>query len=150
MARGSTISAQACGCPATPWRKITRNSPPYVFCAGNPVNVVDPDGLDWYLFDENGDFVEKIEKEGEHRIVVSSYDDGVQSFDFYYFADKENDPKDIEKGVITKIRIVQEDDILNILRASGAFINSPFSLIDSGGGGRYDYSTQYLISLYNG
>lgn len=29
---------------------------PYVYCAGNPVNLVDPDGRDWYhYFDENGD-----------------------------------------------------------------------------------------------
>jgi len=29
---------------------------PYAYCAGNPVNLVDPDGRDWYhYFDENGD-----------------------------------------------------------------------------------------------
>ena len=36
---------------------------PYVFCAGNPVNVVDPDGLAWRtLFDENNSVKKLINK----------------------------------------------------------------------------------------
>jgi len=27
---------------------------PYVYCAGNPVNLVDPDGMDWYSCTEDG------------------------------------------------------------------------------------------------
>jgi len=27
---------------------------PYVYCAGNPVNLIDPDGRDWYRHDESG------------------------------------------------------------------------------------------------
>lgn len=28
---------------------------PYVYCAGNPINLVDPDGMDWYEWtDEKG------------------------------------------------------------------------------------------------
>ena len=27
---------------------------PYVYCAGNPVNLIDPDGRDWYRHDKSG------------------------------------------------------------------------------------------------
>lgn len=27
---------------------------PYAYCAGNPVNIVDPDGADWYTNNETG------------------------------------------------------------------------------------------------
>ena len=43
---------------------------PYAFCAGDPVNYVDPDGRDAYVFDSNGYFVQKIEQKGKHYISV--------------------------------------------------------------------------------
>ena len=29
---------------------------PYVYCAGNPVNLVDPEGTDWYIISQSGEF----------------------------------------------------------------------------------------------
>ena len=121
---------------------------PYVFCAGNPVNVVDPEGLDWYVFDENGDYIEKIEKEGRHRVVVSTIKDGVNSFDFYDFADVVNDPKDIDKGLISNLVFMSEEDIYSILDDKEVFSSSIFSLI-SQSHNRYDYTTSTLRKKFS-
>ena len=32
---------------------------PYAYCAGNPVNLVDPDGIDIYMFDKDGIYIRK-------------------------------------------------------------------------------------------
>jgi len=65
---------------------------PYGYCAGNPVKMVDPDGEDIYVFDEDGNFSHKIAQEGEH---IGRYQSGDVTVDFK-FADPINDPKAIE------------------------------------------------------
>ena len=32
---------------------------PYAYCAGNPVNLVDPEGMDIYMFDKDGIYIRK-------------------------------------------------------------------------------------------
>ena len=34
---------------------------PYSYCAGNPVNLVDPEGMSWYFNNETGEFYHHIE-----------------------------------------------------------------------------------------
>lgn len=34
---------------------------PYSYCAGNPVNMVDPEGMSWYFNNETGEFYHHIE-----------------------------------------------------------------------------------------
>ena len=43
---------------------------PYAYCAGNPVSLVDPDGMDWYAYNENGQIKYKyVEKQMSHEEV---------------------------------------------------------------------------------
>ena len=44
---------------------------PYNYCMLNPVMMVDPDGCDEYVFNDDGSFSHKKTKEGEHYGFVS-------------------------------------------------------------------------------
>ena len=58
------------GCPLTPGRINIRMSPPYLYCNGNPIWFIDPDGRDIYTFDSDGNFTGNIIKQdGEHMDV---------------------------------------------------------------------------------
>ena len=45
---------------------------PYAYCAGNPVNLVDHDGMDWYTITQTGEFhlIENRPNEGFDRLFV--------------------------------------------------------------------------------
>lgn len=68
---------------------------PYAFCANNPVNIIDPDGLAWYYNSKSGDFVaqyddgndniylltpEQINKANGDKGKLDSYQDLSNSF----------------------------------------------------------------------
>lgn len=89
---------------------------PYNYVKNNPILRIDPDGRldDIYVFDESGNYSYKIKQEGEHVGRV----EGENGFDFK-FVDPENDPKDIEKGYITKIKVAGDEEISSRLDDSG-------------------------------
>ena len=94
---------------------------PYAYCINNPVKFIDPNGLDTFVFDKNGDYSHPIRAEGNHvgRYINSSG----EQFDFT-FADPVNDPKDIENGNINKAIFVSDESIKNILSNSEVFKSS--------------------------
>ena len=95
---------------------------PYLFCAANPMRFVDPEGKDVYYFDEAGNYKNKVEQRGKHRLAVSSFDTyGNQTISYYDFADPKNDPAAIDAGEITNLLFVREADILSILDSQNAF-----------------------------
>ncbi len=129
------------------------------YCAANPVNLVDPEGDDWYVFTDMGDFSTKIEHSGKHRLVLSSLDEeGNQTFDFFDFADAVNDPKAIDNGIITNVLVVGEQDLHGFLESQGTFDSnlncmdfvraSNSKSIDSSH--NYDYSASVLAGYYGG
>lgn len=86
---------------------------PYAYCAGDPVNLVDPDGKDIYVFDSSGNYKEnsKIKKDGTHQLAVHSkkITEGGQEYDhyeLYSFADPINDASSIDQGIINHIVFV--------------------------------------------
>ena len=98
---------------------------PYAYCAGDPVNRIDPFGLDIYYFNEDGSYSHKVEHDGTHRIAVVSHDEhGNTHTQFYDFADPVNDPADIDNGDITTIQFVDEDSIMEMLSSAGTFDNN--------------------------
>ena len=125
---------------------------PYAYCAGNPVNLVDPEGKDTYVFDENGQYLWKNEEKGEHRIAYRTYSTDAQgrtnvSVRFYEFADPINDPQSIDSGAISQLRFFSESDIRQVLREQGADNGSiPGFAFNSIGGGDFDYAVSYFLS----
>ena len=123
---------------------------PLTYCAGNPVNLVDPEGDDWYVFTDMGDFSTKIEHPGKHRLVLSSLDgNGNQTFDFYDFADAVNDPKDIDAGIIDRVQLVSDNEIYSMIEQNEGFNVSQFYFIrKSKGDEQFDYSAHVLFDKY--
>ena len=123
---------------------------PHSYCAGNPVDLIDPLGADLYLFDVDGNFQNKVTLEGEHRLAVSTVDKkGNVTYYFYNFADPENDPADIDRGAIKHVEFVSEKTLLEMISGQDGFSANMLNFgIRSRGGQRYDYSTQVLIDKY--
>ncbi len=71
---------------------------PYVFCAGNPVNFVDPDGMDIWEIDNNGYIINRIkdDKQDTFQIVEQDSEGNWQrtgqsvSFEYGTFSFKDN------------------------------------------------------------
>ena len=133
---------------------------PYAYCGANPVNIVDVDGTDWYIFDKDGVFSHKEEHEGKHLIAKmieeGSSDAGVD-YSFYQFADPIHDPKDIDNGIITTLQFIDNETIINYLSSQGTFDDN-YSAIDfvlnsnstsTALFPNYDFSTSVLTDYYH-
>jgi len=94
------------------WEKNIDASP-YSYCHGNPVVMVDPDGCDEYVFNDDGSFSHKITKEGEHYGFVSGKNVS------FKFADPINDPTFVESKDFSGLQFVSDIEIDNALWNSG-------------------------------
>lgn len=98
---------------------------PYMYCAGNPIKFVDPDGRSYSEFDENGNYLRTIKDNWWHNFwhgrtgrIVDGNGNVTQEF---LFADPKNDVADLKNGTINKIQFVQESEIISMLSVAGAF-----------------------------
>ena len=127
---------------------------PFCYCVNNPMVLIDPFGLDWYLFNEDGDYMYRIEAEGEHRIIfANNYKDKqgntVLTYEFYNFADPIHDPEDIDNGIINTIIRVSSEEVFSMLSSQGAFSKGPHSLaFESTREDAFDYSFSLLKNVY--
>ena len=78
---------------------------PYAYCAGNPVNLVDPDGVDIYRYDaDSGEMILHEETSDEYdQIGVFGFDS--KTGDYYLRTKKDGSARirldNIEKGILT-------------------------------------------------
>jgi len=112
---------------------------PYVYCANNPIKLVDPNGESISEFDENGNYLRTIKDNWFHNTFYGRKghivdDDGNMMHEFS-FGDPEHDVQDLKDGKITKVIFVQEKEIKQMLENSGVF-DSKNTAENSG---RYDY-----------
>ena len=139
---------------------------PFMYCAGNPLKFIDPKGLSYSYFDENGNYI-KTEKNnlwhnfwfGRKGRIIDKDGNIKQTFEF---ADPKNDIKDLESGEINRIQFVTENEIILMLSKSRVFnkenktYNNPLSqryeyiLKESPGHGKLDFAiTQVPIQYPN-
>ncbi len=98
---------------------------PYVYCAGDPVNRVDKRGLfmDIFIF-EKGRYKKRVPVPNEpHKRIVINNEETIEAT----FADPDNDPLSITNN--TRVHIVSNEDISNILKQSGAYNEDNHGLI---------------------
>ena len=127
---------------------------PYAYCANTFINALDPDGRDWYIFNQNGIYQKKINAEGTNRIMVHSLKktktgEEYDSYTFINFADPINDARDIDNGIINRLVFVNEQNIQSMLAEQGAFDSNKLNFgIESQGNGNFDYSFTVLPQKY--
>ena len=126
---------------------------PYAFCSNNPINFVDWNGEDWYIFSSSGQYVKKVEMDGQHRIVIHSTEtlESGETYDHYRFvdfADPENDPQSIDNGEINELVFVGEDEIVSMMNDAGAFETGMLNFITQSHQ-KFDYSYSVIKKRYN-
>ncbi len=116
------------------------------------MNYVDPDGRDAYVFDSNGNFVQKIEQKEKHYISVREFDEqGNYIEQRIRFADPKNDSADIDNGRITQLIFVSEEEMRGMLEGQGTFEENMINFVrESVGSGKYDYTNSVLWGYSNG
>ena len=129
---------------------------PYVYCAGSPVNLVDPLGKDWYIFNLDGSYRTSIPMVGIPLMVIASED--MQICNFYFFADPINDPVSINQGDIIKVTIIPESIVRDLLEEQRTF-NPEIDIIDfvkassslsTSSDYSFDYSSAVLAGMFGG
>lgn len=121
------------------------------YCQNKTMNRLDPAGaldfIDDYVFNEKGDFVRIDRNNNPDKLVFENSKTGYkQYFDFAY---KVNDTKDIENKGITKVVLVSDKQIKFMLNSQGAFKSVMLNFAwESQGGGDFDYSFTVLPNIY--
>ncbi len=90
---------------------------PYAYCGNDPVNKVDPDGRDNYIFDNNGNFEKVVKTNESHQILWNRTDnDGNLQQLKIALVDDVNYPNQIGEG--SKICMAKDEDIAKDVRQS--------------------------------
>jgi hypothetical protein len=131
----------------------------YMYCAGNPVMLVDPDGMMFLKFNQSGDYIGKTHDNWFHNTffgirgrVIGSNDEVIRRFKF---ADPKNDSKMILDGTINKLIFVNQSQIKLCLVRAGAFDEEnrqqPLAFLNREGrvGGRFDFSFGSIPQVFN-
>jgi RHS repeat-associated protein len=137
-----------------PMQEKYPNVSTYAYCANNSLKFVDPTGMSYSEFDENGNYLRTVKDNWWHNTFVGRKGrivdgDGKVTQNFK-FADPKNDLKDLKDGKINKVQFVQESEIISMLSKAGAFTkenktaNSDsrygYILEEGKGSGKFDFS----------
>jgi len=133
-----------------PASELYPSTSPYMYVRGNPVVLIDPNGMwdDYFVFDENGDFLRIEQNNMPDRLVIENSSTGLR--DYYYFSDPETDTQQIRDGIINKAAFVSKTDIKEMLNKKGAFSSSWANFYsESKASGDFDYSYTSIPQKYS-
>lgn len=138
---------------------------PYAAMGDNPIRNIDPDGRKFYNFNSSGDYVGTSHNNFFHNLFFKQgrvLDNSGGVTRQFRFADRKNDPKNIENGTITKLVIVTDQDMKTMVARSGGFdhdnktenrsLGERYGHIraEGIGGGRMDFSVTQIPRMYPG
>jgi hypothetical protein len=137
---------------------------PYVFCNNNPIRNLDPDGRKFLDFNQNGDFIGVSHNNFFHNLFFRQgrmLDNKGEVLRQFRFADRKNDIRDIENGVIKKLVLVNEKQLKTMVAWSGGFdkenktanrSSDRYGYIrqEGQGGGRMDFSYTQIPKMFPG
>lgn len=122
---------------------------PYAYCANNPVILVDPDGMSYSEFDENGNYLRTIKDNWWHNTFVGRkgriVDGDGNVTQTFKFADPKNDVNYLKEKKINRVQFVQESEIKSMLSKAGAF-NQENKAYNKDLSDRYDYILKESIN----
>lgn len=136
---------------------------PYAAMGDNPVQKIDPDGRKFYNFNEAGDYMGVSHDNWFHNLFFKQgrvVDNNGNVSRQFRFADRKNDTRQIEEGLITKLVIVSHSEIKKMVAWSGAFEDQnrtkynpienrwDYALDEGEGGGNMDFSYTHIPRLY--
>ncbi len=128
----------------------------YVYCSNNPVNRIDLDGNDDFVFGKDGKFVRVVPTKNRDVIVHQTYDANNKMVENrYQFVDSKNDPTAIRDGKIDRIVFVSETQVERMMENAGAFDSANkdswrYMYNESHGTGKLDFSYSQIPNEFPG
>ena len=134
------------------------NVTPYLYCNGNPVMLVDPDGRDTLFFNDNGDFTHRVSSDGAHIGVWNKNDESI-TFGFQNQSDADRffvletpdyydaicERKGIDESALTRLIFYSANGVLdkilqNVPKEKMGLLKTLVYVINESRDGKLDYN----------
>ena len=108
------------------------NISPYVFCGNNPVNLVDPDGMDWYTINSSGETKLRLKTEDQFDQLFAVSPDGEMMSDRFLKVNNKKVLPLMSRGEYVPAGGNMKDMLDIFYFASDSFIKQEWGLYSNG------------------